>query len=101
VVGVGGEGVDVVPDGVVGQLVRPGRGVELRAEGDACRRTSPVSTYRLANVSVKPAGRFGAPDTEPAPSGVVAADELMSIPFPETLRAFAAEGRTDNPPRDP
>jgi hypothetical protein len=34
VVGVGGEGVDVVLDGVVGQLVRPGRGVELRAEED-------------------------------------------------------------------
>jgi hypothetical protein len=34
VVGVGGDGVDVVPDRVVGQLVRPGRGVELRAEED-------------------------------------------------------------------
>ena len=33
-VGVGGEGVDVVLDGVVGQLARPGRGVELRAEED-------------------------------------------------------------------
>jgi hypothetical protein len=33
-VGVCGEGVDVVPDGVVRQLVRPGRSVELRAEED-------------------------------------------------------------------
>ena len=33
-VGVGGEPVDVVLDGVVGQLLRPGRGVELRAEED-------------------------------------------------------------------
>ena len=33
-VGVGGEGVDVVPDGVLGQLPRAGRGVELRAEED-------------------------------------------------------------------
>ena len=36
----------------------------------ACRRSSPVSTYRLVNVSVNPAGRFGAPETEPGPSGV-------------------------------
>jgi hypothetical protein len=28
-----------------------------------------VSTYRLANVSVNPEGRFGAPETEPGPSG--------------------------------
>src|SRR5215469_10363744 len=47
----------------------------------ACRRSPPVSTYRLVNVSVNPGGRFGAPETEPGPSGVVAADELMSIPF--------------------
>ena len=45
----------------------------------ACRRSSPVSTYRLVNVPVNPAGRFGAPDTEPGPSGVD--DELMRIPF--------------------
>jgi hypothetical protein len=34
VVGVGGEGIDVVPDRVGGQLVCPGRGVELGAEED-------------------------------------------------------------------
>jgi hypothetical protein len=33
-VGVGGEHVDVVADGVGGELVGPGRGVELRAEED-------------------------------------------------------------------
>ena len=45
----------------------------------ACRRSSPVSMYRLVNVSVNPAGRFGAPETEPGPSGVDsgAEDELM------------------------
>ena len=48
-------------------------------------------------VPVNPSGRCGTPETEPGPSGVVAADELMSIPFPETLRAFAAGRRTDNP----
>jgi hypothetical protein len=32
--GVGGEAVDVVADRVVGQLVRPGRGVVLRADED-------------------------------------------------------------------
>src|SRR5262249_57025310 len=37
----------------------------------------------------------------PGLRGAGAADELMSIPFPEILRAFAAERRTDNPPRDP
>src|SRR6516164_4831542 len=37
----------------------------------ACRRTSPVSMYRLVKVSVKPVGRFGAPETEPRPSGMV------------------------------
>src|SRR5262249_42159882 len=35
----------------------------------ACRRSSPVSTYRLVNVSVNPAGRAGAPGTEPGHSG--------------------------------
>src|SRR6516164_7758409 len=65
-----------------------------------CWRRSPVSTYRLVNTSVNPSGRFGAPETEPGPSGAVTADELMSIPFPGTLRAFAAQRRTDNPPRD-
>jgi hypothetical protein len=55
--------------------------------------------YRLVNVPVNPAGRFGAPDTEPGPSGVgrSAEDELMVIPFPETVRAWAAETLTDNP----
>src|SRR5215831_17830336 len=36
----------------------------------ACRRSSPVSTYWLVNVSVNPAGRFGAPETEPGPVGL-------------------------------
>src|SRR5271165_127136 len=43
----------------------------------ACRRTLPVSTYRLVNVPVTPSGRCGAPATEPGPSGVN--DELMRI----------------------
>jgi hypothetical protein len=38
-----------------------------------------VSTYRLANVSVNPSGRFGAPDAEPGPSGLEA--ELMTLSF--------------------
>jgi hypothetical protein len=38
-----------------------------------------VSTYRLVNVPVNPAGRFGAPETEPGPSGVDG--EVMTIPF--------------------
>jgi hypothetical protein len=47
----------------------------------ACRRTSPVSTYRLVNVSLNAFGRPGAPDTEPGPSGVEGAadDECMRI----------------------
>src|SRR5215471_5488431 len=45
----------------------------------ACRRSSPVSTYRLVNVPVNPAGRFGAPETEPGPSGV--GGEVIRIPF--------------------
>jgi hypothetical protein len=45
----------------------------------ACKRSPPASTYRLVNVSVNPAGRPGAPDTEPGPCGV--GDELMRIPF--------------------
>ena len=48
----------------------------------ACRRSSPVSMYRLVNVSVNPAGRFGAPETEPGPCGTGSgADELMRISF--------------------
>ena len=49
--------------------------------------------YRLVNVPVNPAGRFGAPDTEPGLSGVgrPAEDELIVIPFPETLRLARAE----------
>jgi hypothetical protein len=37
------------------------------------------------NVSVNPAGRFGAPETEPGPSGVGrwVEDELMRISFQE------------------
>jgi hypothetical protein len=38
----------------------------------ACWRSPPASTYRLVNVSVNPAGRFGAPETERGPSGWVA-----------------------------
>jgi hypothetical protein len=39
------------------------------------------SMNRLVNVSVNPAGRFGAPETEPGPSGVGrrVADELEGI----------------------
>jgi hypothetical protein len=42
--------------------------------------------YRLVNVSVNPAGRFGAPETEPGPSGVGrrAEEELMRISFHDT-----------------
>src|SRR5262249_57596830 len=49
----------------------------------ACRRSSPVSTYRLVNVLVNPSGRCGAPDTEPGPSGAgrPAGDELIVIPL--------------------
>jgi hypothetical protein len=49
----------------------------------ACRRSSPVSAYRLVNVPVNPSGRFGAPETEPGPSGAGrrASDELTRIPF--------------------
>jgi hypothetical protein len=52
----------------------------------ACWRSPPASTYRLVNVSVNPAGRFGAPETEPGPSGVDSGvdDELMRISFRET-----------------
>src|SRR5215212_1567131 len=55
----------------------------------ACWRSPPAFTYRLVNVSVNPSGRFGAPETEPGPSGVDsgAEDELMSISF-HNLRAF-------------
>src|SRR5215470_360677 len=51
----------------------------------ACRRTSPVSMNRLVKVSVNPAGRFGAPETEPGPSGMGGPvdDELMRVPFHE------------------
>jgi hypothetical protein len=39
-----------------------------------------VSMDRLVNVPVNPSGRFGAPETEPGPSGV--GDELlMTFPF--------------------
>ena len=36
----------------------------------ACWRSPPASTYRLVNVPVNPAGRFGTPETEPGPAGV-------------------------------
>jgi hypothetical protein len=37
--------------------------------------------YRLVKMSVNPAGRFGAPETEPGPCGVgkVVEEELMTI----------------------
>src|SRR5512132_1156685 len=49
----------------------------------ACRRSWPVSTYRLVKVSVNPAGSCGAPQTEPGPSGVGA--ELMRSSFRKDL----------------
>src|SRR3954447_20404137 len=47
----------------------------------ACWRSPLASMYRLLNVSGKPAGGVGAPETEPGPSGVDggAEDELMRI----------------------
>jgi hypothetical protein len=47
----------------------------------ASRRTSPVSTSRLVNVSAKPAGRFGAPETDAGPRRVGGEAELMTISF--------------------
>jgi hypothetical protein len=43
--------------------------------------------YRLVNVSVNPAVRFGAPETEPGPSGEETGDELMRFSFRETCRS--------------
>src|SRR6266508_180297 len=63
----------------------------------ACRRSSPVSTYRLVNVSVNPSASCGAPETEPGPSGVGSRVEnaLMRIPShrPDELRAESWSGR--------
>src|SRR5207344_1079300 len=58
----------------------------------ACRRSSPVSTYRLVNVPVNPSGRFGAPETEPGPSGAGrrVSDELTRIPLSHDLTDFRA-----------
>jgi hypothetical protein len=49
--------------------------------------------YWLVNVSVNPAGRFGAPETEPGPSGVdcEAEDELSRISFVEVVVRARAE----------
>jgi hypothetical protein len=43
--------------------------------------------YRLVNLPVNPAGRFGAPETEPGPSGVDRGveDALMGISFHSTV----------------
>ena len=56
-----------------------------------------MSTYRLVNASGNPAGRLGAPETEPGPSGVVAANELMSIPFPRPCGLSRNAGQTIHP----
>ena len=48
-----------------------------------CWRRSPVSMYRLVNVPVNPSGRFGAPETEPGPSGMDG--EFMRIPFASAI----------------
>src|SRR5215213_2749982 len=58
----------------------------------ACWRSPPAFTYRLVNVSVNPSGRFGAPETEPGPSGVGrwVEDELTTISFHETRSASEA-----------
>jgi hypothetical protein len=37
-----------------------------------------VWTNRLSKVSAKPAGRFGAPETEPGPTGWVVEAEFMT-----------------------
>src|SRR6516162_7452776 len=54
-----------------------------------CWRRSPVSMYRLVNVAVNPSGRFGAPATEPGPSGV--ADEFMRVSFMSVSRLAGEE----------
>src|SRR5207342_2908716 len=64
----------------------------------ACRRSSPVSTYRLVNVPVNPAGRFGAPETERGPSGLGrrVEDELTTVPlltWPDLASAHRAAHR--------
>src|SRR5262249_19589959 len=46
VVGVGGEGVDVIPDRVAGQLVGPGGSVELGAEEDIFPPGDELLVYR-------------------------------------------------------
>jgi hypothetical protein len=45
------------------------------------------------NVSLNPAGRFGAPETEPGPSGVdcEAEDELMRVSFVDVVIRARAE----------
>src|SRR5262252_2516877 len=61
----------------------------------ACRRTSPASTYRLVNVSLKPAGRLGAPETEPGPSGTGELDdEPMTISFQRSEGLLVGAGHS-------
>jgi hypothetical protein len=51
------------------------------------------------NVSVNPAGRFGAPEIEPGPSGVggSAEAELMTIPFTSGIATVAQRARASRP----
>src|SRR5215831_4720267 len=71
-----------------------------------CWRSPPASMYWLVNVLVNPSGRFGAPETEPGPSGTGSPldDELMRVPLPQDLTGFrgrkpevAAVGRFAGP----
>ena len=56
-----------------------------------CWRSPPVSTYRLVNVPVNPSGRFGAPETEPGPSGKDG--EFMRNPFTSGTASPSRIGR--------
>jgi len=52
--------------------------------------------YRLVNVPVKPAGRFGATETDPGPSGV--GDEFITIPFSYVVLPTIAHREGTSPP---
>jgi len=59
------------------------------AADDRVRRSSPMSTYRLENVSENPSGRPGEPVTDPGPSGVSSRvdDVLIRLPLAEATGA--------------
>src|SRR5215216_2253713 len=89
------------PDSSPERQKRPQVGLPRDSTLPQLRLKLALELYRLVNVSVNPSGRFGAPETEPGPSGVGrwVEDELIRISFHRSWQGRVARFRATRPCR--